>query len=421
MQVPATIPEPDTSPRVFETDDTHWWDASQIYGDSKGFNETARTGSRGKLRLGDDGLLPDDLVPLLDPVGPKGNLWVGLVLMHVLFIKEHNAICDALLADEGRHWSDDELHDKARLINAALIAKIHSVEWTPAMVAHPTTAWASKVNWYGLLGKPFREHVGRSFGGGDILSGIRGSPTSHHGVPYSLTEEFVSIYRMHPLIRDEYDFASLAGGPVERATFTEIGPLDRWQTFLRTRQQGDVLYSFGIANPGAIVLHNYPDSLRDFVPDKDRPRVDLASIDILRDRERGLPRYNEFRTLLMHRPPLRSFLELTGGDETLAFELEEMYGELENVDLMVGLYAEPRPRGFAFSDTAFRVFLLMASRRLKSDRFFTVDYTQATYTQTGLEWIDENTMTTVLLRHYPELAPVIRQDNAFKPWGAPAR
>jgi len=27
-----------------------------------------------------------------------------------------------------------------------------------------------------------------------------------------------------------------------------------------------------------------------------------------------------------------------------------------------------------FSDTAFRVFILMASRRLKSDRFFTRDY-----------------------------------------------
>ena len=42
---------------------------------------------------------------------------------------------------------------------------------------------------------------------------------------------------------------------------------------------------------------------------------------------------------------------------------------------MVGLYAEPLPKGFGFSDTAFRVFILMASRRLKSDRFFTRDYT----------------------------------------------
>jgi hypothetical protein len=58
----------------------------------------------------------------------------------------------------------------------------------------------------------------------------------------------------------------------------------------------------------------------------------------------------------------------------------------------------------------------MASRRLKSDRFFTTDYTRDVYTGTGLKWIDDSTMSNVLVRHYPRLAPVIRCDNAFKPW-----
>ena len=84
---------------------------------------------------------------------------------------------------------------------------------------------------------------------------------------------------------------------------------------------------------------------------------------------------------------------------------------------MVGLYAEPLPQGFGFSDTAFRVFILMASRRLKSDRFFTEDYTAETYTQAGLDWIDETTMIDVLLRHYPQLAPALQGvENAFHPW-----
>ena len=56
-------------------------------------------------------------------------------------------------------------------------------------------------------------------------------------------------------------------------------------------------------------------------------------------------------------------------------QIRKVYGnDLEKVDLMTGLYAEPLPEGFGFSETAFRVFLLMASRRLKSDRFFTDDY-----------------------------------------------
>lgn len=31
----------------------------------------------------------------------------------------------------------DEIFDKARLVNCALMAKIHTVEWTPAILAHP--------------------------------------------------------------------------------------------------------------------------------------------------------------------------------------------------------------------------------------------------------------------------------------------
>jgi len=96
--------------------------------------------------------------------------------------------------------------------------------------------------------------------------------------------------------------------------------------------------------------------------------VDLAAIDILRVRERGVPRYNQFRRLLQL-TPAGSFEELTD-NPAWAEELRRMYGDVERVDLMVGLYAEPKPKGFGFSDTAFRIFILMASRRLESDRFF---------------------------------------------------
>lgn len=86
---------------------------------------------------------------------------------------------------------------------------------------------------------------------------------------------------------------------------------------------------------------------------------------------------------------------------------------------MTGLYAEPLPTGFGFSETAFRIFILMASRRLKSDRFFTDDYRVEIYTELGLNHLKENSMLTVLKRHHPELAPALQGvDNAFKPWHA---
>jgi hypothetical protein len=84
---------------------------------------------------------------------------------------------------------------------------------------------------------------------------------------------------------------------------------------------------------------------------------------------------------------------------------------------MTGLYAEPLPEGFGFSDTAFRVFILMASRRLKSDRFFTDDFRPEIYTEFGIDYVKKNTMLHILRRHYPQLSPALEGvENAFAPW-----
>jgi hypothetical protein len=144
--------------------------------------------------------------------------------------------------------------------------------------------------------------------------------------------------------------------------------------------------------------------------------MDLAAIDILRDRERGVPRYNAFRRL-MGLDPIEKFEDLSD-NKTWCEEIRHVYNsDLAAVDLQVGMYAEPLIPGFGFSETAFRVFLLMASRRLQSDRFFTTDYNEQTYTKAGLQWIEDTTMVKVLTRHLPALQPLLRkQENAFAPW-----
>ena len=176
----------------------------------------------------------------------------------------------------------------------------------------------------------------------------------------------------------------------------------------------DLWYSFGVQHPGAVQLHNFPRWMQDLTL-PDGMRLDLAALDITRDRERGVPRYNEFRRQL-HLKPAATFDELTDNPEW-ARELEEIYGDVEKVDLQVGMHAETPPKGFGFSDTAFRVFILMASRRLKSDRFITECYTEEYYTKTGLQWVADNTMKSVLLRHFPQLGKALDGvPNAFVPW-----
>ncbi|MDQ5815437.1 MAG: peroxidase, partial [Actinomycetota bacterium] len=194
-------------PPTYTTDDSHWWDGSQIYGSSQEFAAKLRAKEGGKLRIDSDGLLPADLEETLDLTGVAGNFWVGLGLLHTLFSLEHNAICERL-AQEYPDWSDQRLYDHGRLINAALMAKIHTVEWTPAVIAHPTTKLAMNANWWGLVGERLTKRFGR-LGSSEMLSGIPGSPANHHHVPYSLTEEFVAVYRMHPLLPADFTFRSL--------------------------------------------------------------------------------------------------------------------------------------------------------------------------------------------------------------------
>jgi hypothetical protein len=413
MLDPTRLPD-DRRPATFINKSTHWWDGSQIYGDTPEQQYEVRTHAGGKLGIGPDGVLvlPESLKrnPALIP-----GWWLGLNMMATLFVREHNAICERLHA-EYPSWSDEQLFQRARLVVSALMAKIHNVEWTTAILAHPVTVTGLRSTWWGLAGERVHKTFGR-ISHDDVLSGVPGSETDHYGVPYSLTEEFTIVYRMHPLIPDDYQFRSAAtDDELCRKGLQELSGLAA-QAFTHEVDLTDIFYSFGTAHPGAIVLHNFPRSLTQFQrPDNDR-FMDIGATDILRTRELGVPRYNQFRRLL-HMKPVRSFEELTGGDGELADEIRRVYdGDIERVDTIVGMFAEPRPEGFAFSDTAFRIFLLMASRRLNSDRFITTDFNETVYTPAGMEWVQNNDMITVLLRHYPNLAPALRgTTNAFKPW-----
>ena len=409
----------DGGPPTYRNTETHWWDASQLYGSNREIEKMLRTFSRGHLKLTAEGELPFDppnmpQIDGADVAGVTGNWWLGLAMMHTLFMREHNSICDHLGAVHP-NWTDDELFDHARLINAALMAKIHTVEWTPALLADSDLETGMRLNWWGFQGEGTWRRFGRLTKSEEI-SGIPGSQLYYHGVPYAMTEEFVAVYRMHPLIPDEYRIRSAADDAlIEETDFTNVAGVNTHKV-LEDPGIGmtDLFYSFGTSHPGAIALHNFPNHLRQFT-EPDGTLLDLATVDILRARERGVPRYNEFRRKF-HLQPARRFEDFSD-DLGVVEDLRRIYGDPEAVDLMVGLYAEKPPEGFAFSDTAFRVFILMASRRLKSDRFYTYDYRPEVYTPEGLHWVEQNTMSSVLLRHYPSLTGALSGvGNAFKPW-----
>ncbi|MFV1874017.1 MAG: peroxidase family protein [Oleiphilus sp.] len=452
MSVNRTAPDPDRAaseahlPQTYRNTNTHWWDGSQLYGSDKATNDSIRSFVDGKLKLESDGTLPTDYWSGIPVTGFNNNWWVGLSMLHQLFTKEHNAIAETLkqaYPDANDQW----LYDKARLINAALMAKIHTVEWTPALLNNPVLELSMEANWWGIsrdrdtrdkiqdaiddlkgpsswiintiaLFNPEKAEKLSTPGAVDhALGGLVGqSKPNNYDVPYVLTEEFVAVYRMHPLMRDDLEVYDIGSNVVaNRIPMEETR--DGEAEDIMVSEGGDRLwYSFGITNPGSLTLHNYPEFLRNLsiplVGD-----IDLAAIDIIRDRERGVPRYNEFRRQIGLKA-ITQFEDLTTEPHTLA-ALKDIYNnDVEQIDALVGQLAETiRPDGFAFGETAFQIFILNASRRLMTDRFFTEDYTPETYTPQGIDWVENNTMVDVLKRHFPELAfSLVGVENAFKPW-----
>jgi len=418
-------PRDEGRPATYRNIVTHWWDGSQMYGSDLRMQHCVRSSPTkqllpdGKLYLDETGHLPIDPEaadhdPLQELAAVNGNWWIGLSAMHTLFTREHNAIIDRLKIDhpdKDGEW----LFQKARLINSALIVKIHATEWTPALLQSPTLQYAMRGSWWGALGEAYFKAFGRSTHD-ELLSGIPGSSTEQYAAPYSITEEFTAVYRLHSLIPDEYSFRRHSDDE-EILACTMVDLFAGGTTKLHRKVSfDDVLYSIGTSYPGLPVLHNYPLHLRR-LPEKIDQGImtDLAATDIVRDRERGVPRYCAFRRMLRMSVP-KSFPELTE-NETWQKELEKIYGNVERVDLLTGTLAETRPPGFAISDTAFRIFIVMAGRRIKSDRFLTSDYNPQVYTPLGIDWVEKNGMREVLLRHAPSLHPVLRDvRNSFFPW-----
>jgi hypothetical protein len=413
MRIAGNVPFSDDRPNpmgpVFGNTTSPWWDGSEVYGADADKAGQLREGA--KLRMTPEGYLPEDLTGQ-EITGFNESWWLGLSSLHTLFAREHNLLCDELRA----HYptlSDERVYQTARLIVSALIAKIHTVEWTPAILGTKTIDVGLKANWSGPPANDWLSRLGIWLLDQQASVGIPKTMPDHHGVPYSLTEDFVTVYRLHPLLPDDYRFVDHQSGELlGRRGFLDIQGATA-DDEMRGFGLENTLYSFGISHPGAVTLHNNPRSLQKL--ERDGEIIDLSVVDLVRTRRRGVPRYNDFREGL-HKPRVRSWSELCANEESVR-RLREIYRSVDEVDTIVGLFAETAPAGFGFSDTAFRIFILMASRRLQSDRFLTVDFRPEVYTPFGMDWVANNGMTSLILRHCPELAAAVpRGASAFAPW-----
>jgi hypothetical protein len=474
------------------------------------------------------------------------NWTVGLSFLHNLFAREHNSFvaefrriaaqkpsADCGLRDPAhprqviryKDVTPDELFEVARLVVAAEIAKIHTTEWTPQLLYDEPLYLGMNGNWNGLLGanggllsKALSNVVAQNFGtskdvdkGSSWYSVFASGPgifglgskvhgfditdpkytnggVNHFGSPFNFPEEFVSVYRLHPLVPDLLEYRDLSADPNKIAKRVPVVETFQGKATSFTESMGLANWglTLGRQRLGLLTLNNSPLFLQNLKLsrlDSKTQQIDVVALDIIRDREHGVPRFNEFRRQYGLRQ-LASFDDFTDPgvqagtadwqeQRNTVAALRDVYGQhscdaskvitdaqvnddgtpindclghpngsvvdnIEDVDTAVGYLAEyRRPHGFAISETQFVVFILNASRRLFSDRFFTSCFRPEFYTTLGVDWVNHNgpgaevmekgtpnghkqpvsPMKRVLMRNIPELKPELDSVvNAFDPW-----
>lgn len=400
---------------------THWFDASQIYGSDEKTAATLRTFQDGMMIVRGQGLPTDDKGNEL--AGNTDNWWVGLSVVHTIFVKEHNYIA-AQIKKYYPKWTDQQLYDKARIINAALITKLFLTEMGEPRFQSKIVNMQLKSNWYGIVNALTQHKMGgiesdfspgweKLFFGNPILTGFAGSKRDLNGHAFAMSEEWALVYRYHQILPDvltikAQDGNLLATIPVEKTRGVES------YNIVQKYGHDVVLKNFATQHAGQVVLNNKPK----FLSEIEIPllgRVDIGALDIIRERERGIPKFNQFRRF-MGLKPYKNFLDLTQ-DKVAAQKLQNVYGDIENLDSTIGLVAEFKPVGYELGETQSLILSLAAVRRLQADRFYTTQFNAKTYTKLGIDLINTTTMKKVLLRHYPTLKEELKNVvNPFAVW-----
>ncbi|MEO8576886.1 MAG: peroxidase family protein [Gemmatimonadales bacterium] len=516
-----------TSPNT----NTAWWDASQLYGYSERSGLRVKRDPRDRAKMHMElvgsrtgtgerqGYLP--VFSATDPIHPAwqgqeatafpDNWSIGLSFYHNVFAREHNLFVDEFrkraaanpngdsgLLDPANptsviRYADvnaEQIFQLARLVVAAEIAKIHTIEWTTQLLYDEPLYTGMNANWFGLirndnpvtrsldkiavhwLGKSFDEkdqttwysvfasgagifglgshrYAGRigfrgydpaakdlwNVGNADDVNG----GVNHFGSPFNFPEEFITVYRLHPLVPDLLDFRNIsAPNKIQRevpvvSTFRGLAT-----PAMRDGGLANWALTMGRQRLAALTLQNHPM----FIQNLPMPRLgtksgklDIAALDIIRDREHGIPRFNEFRRQygLKSLSGFDDFIDVrlpanspeSRRQQAYVAKLRQIYGQhrcddsksitaaqeldgrmvsdclghpdgsmvdnVEDLDVVVGWLAEAtRPHGFAISETQFTVFILNASRRLFGDRFFTSSFRPEFYSTLGVEWVTNN-------------------------------
>lgn len=386
-----------SNPREHGNEITAWLDASNVYGSDEVRANWLRTFEDGKMRVSSANLLPfntfnsnyaspidwgapamDDAVGLSNyhfvAGDPRANENPLLIAFHTLFVREHNRLCDTLKIDNP-NWSDEQLYQHARKIVGGQIQHVVFSEWLPTMGVElpPYTGYDENID----------PRILNVFS----AAAFRMGHTLLNSTLLRLDNDGNEIPAGHLQLQEAF-FNPLSiiwsgGGidPLFKGMGTQI------QQDLDCKVINDVR-NFLFGPPGAGGL-------------------DLASININRGRERGLPDFNTVRADF-GLAPYASFLELNP-DTSIANGMEQLYGNINNIDPWVGMLSEGHMPDALFGETIMEIMKFQFGALRDGDRFYFEN--DPALSQEEIDEIKNSNLHDIIMRN---TGITLMQQNVFE-------
>lgn len=326
---------------------THWLDLSVVYGSTNELAKELRSFKSGKLKVFSDATptLKDDLLPTDDKKLMRGGAFQGvgflagdervsendaLAVQHTLWMRNHNRLAQGLSKLHPK-WTDEQVFQRARQINIAQYQNIVMYEWLPLQVG-------GKVDKYKGYDQKETGNISTEFNAAAFRYGH--TQTNNRIQSIDANGNLKTI----PLLTS-------FGAPSIK-TGSDVDNILRGDSKLLA-EKIDTNVVFDLRNA------LFPPAGVGF---------DLFSANIQRGRDRGLADYNEVRTSV-GLPRVKSFAEITS-DSQKAEKLQQLYGTVEDIDLLVGLFSEDPVAPSGAGITTRKIVMEQFERLRDADRFW---------------------------------------------------
>ncbi len=268
----------------------------------------------------------------------RGNSSIGYVAISTLFMREHNRICKELKKINS-HWDDERLFQTARMINNVILMKIVVNDYinhiAGVKIFEFDVTFAEKQDWY--------------------------------RTPW-ISLEFDMLYRWHGLVPEKI---TVGDNDIDHKQYRFNNDL------LETVGFSAIIDASSRNRAGEISLKNVPKFLLG---------AEYQTIKMGRDFR--LAPYNDYRKLFGEKP-ISSFEDLTN-DRKLVTTLKELYGDIDKVEFIVGIFAEKHDEDRLFGDLMYAMVAYDAFTQIYTNPLLSKNiYTKETFTEYGLDLIQE--------------------------------